>query len=166
LWFLLGLLALMLAALWYDYKVARPAVEDAYERIARLNSEINSRPGKMFMTNKDVQNELKRTPIRQFSEGGYMVEVYGWRSGLPTNTHNYYAVYVDAAPYIFLKHYMNKLEKTELAPLVSEGEVNTDMSDLEVGRQSAISSRDPRRPPGPDESSAPADKPSSESPAK
>ena len=37
---LIGLLALALFALWYDYKVARPAVEQAYERIAAKNADI------------------------------------------------------------------------------------------------------------------------------
>jgi hypothetical protein len=111
---LLGLLALMVGALWYDYKVARPAVEDAYNRIGKLNLDINSKGGQRFMTNVDVQNELKRAPIRTFTENGYMVEVYGWRAGVPTKHHEYYAVYHAPPPYIFLKHYMNVLDMDEL----------------------------------------------------
>ncbi len=115
---LVGLLGLMAGALWYDYKVARPAVENAYARITQLNSDVNSRAGRKYLTNKDVQNELKRAPIETFSEGGYFVEVYGWRAGLPIKTHNYYAVYTDGAPYVFLKHYMTKIEMDELRPLL------------------------------------------------
>lgn len=114
---LLVLLGIMLGALWYDRYVARPAVEDAYARIAKLNSDINSQAGKAYMTDKDVQNELKRKPIDQFTTGNYMVEVYGWRAGLPMKSHKYYAVYEDGTPYVFLKHYMNVLDMDELKSL-------------------------------------------------
>jgi hypothetical protein len=130
---LFGLLGLMLLALWYDYKVARPAVEDAYARIGQLNTDINSRGGKKYMTNQDVQNELKRAPIDTFTKNGYMVEVYGWRSGLPTKTHKYYAVYQDGMPFIFLKHYQNVMEMDELKDLVSDAPQEAPSTELIAG---------------------------------
>ena len=136
---LLGLLGLMLFALWYDYKVARPAVEDAYARIGKLNADINSQAGNKYMTNVDVRNELKRSPIRTFSEGGYLVEVYGWRAGLPIKSHEYYAVYTDDKPNIFLKHYTTELDMDELKalPLIVPADPNAPTSDLVVGTGSS-----------------------------
>jgi hypothetical protein len=123
----------MLGALWYDRKVARPAVEDAYARIAKLNGDINSKPGHHFMTNQDVQNELKRSPIDILRQDGYLIEVYGWRAGLPTRTHNYYAVYSDEQPPIFLKHYMNFLDKEELKTMPTIVAPSGNMTDLLTG---------------------------------
>src|SRR5687767_12606325 len=88
---LVVLLLIMLGALWYDYQVARPAVENAYEKIKALNEKVNGAAGQNYMTEKDVQQELQRTPIRTFSENGYYVEVYGWRAGVPTRHHEYFA---------------------------------------------------------------------------
>ena len=131
---LLGLLGLMLFALWYDYKVARPAVEDAYARIGKLNADINSLAGKKYMTNEDVRNELKRSPIRTFSEGGYLVEVYAWRAGLPIKSHEYYAVYTADKPNIFLKHYTTQIDMDELKslPLIIPADPNAPTGNLVV----------------------------------
>ena len=167
---LIGLLGVMLGALWYDRKVARPAVEDAYNRIAKLNGEMNSKAGHTFMTNKDVQSELKRTPIEILRQDGYLIEVYGWRAGLPTRTHNYYAVYsvpvspgpdgrwgksgvdddqdsktdeedeagaagsddVETTP-VFLKHYMNYLDKEELKTMPTIVPPDINLTDVLTG---------------------------------
>lgn len=106
----------MVGALWYDYKVARPAVDSAYARIGKLNEEVNSNSGRTYMTEKDVQAELARAPSETFTEDRYFVEVYSWRAGLPIKTHNYYAVYTKGPPHIFLMHYPNELDRSELRP--------------------------------------------------
>jgi hypothetical protein len=115
---------LMLGALWYDYKVARPAVENAYQRIAKLNQTVNETAGHKYMTEKEVQQELQRQPIETFSENGYFIEVYGWRAGVPTRHHKYFAVYTEGAPHIFQTHAMNEFDR-ELIRLrtVSAGEM-------------------------------------------
>lgn len=134
---LLVVFGLMLGALWYDRKVARPAVEDAYARIAKLNNKINGSSGKAYMTDKEVHDELKRKPIDQFKTGPYLVEVYGWRAGLPLKTHKYYAVYGNGKPLVFLKHYMNELDMKELEDLplmVADGNApTTDVSPEQAG---------------------------------
>jgi hypothetical protein len=75
-----------------------------------------------------VQKELGRVPIDSYTHGDYRVEVYGWRAGLPTKTHKYFAVYTPNAPYIFLRHYMNVLDTGELqvAPVVPNDPNTTD----------------------------------------
>lgn len=105
------LLAVMLGALWYDRKIARPNVQSAYDRIETLNDEINLKKGHEVLTNKEVQAALNRPPSRVFSIGGYHVEVYSWRAGLPIKTHDYYAVF---AGKLFLKHYKFELPTEEL----------------------------------------------------
>ena len=57
-----------------------------------------------------MQQELNRVPIQTFTDGDYFVEVYGWRSGLPVKTHNYYAIYDLGPPHIFLTHSKNVLD--------------------------------------------------------
>lgn len=124
---LVGLLLVMGGALWYDRMVARPAVEKAYAQISRLNEDVNATAGRKYLTKTDIQNALGRAPIETFSENGYLVEVYGWRAGLPIKTHNYYAVYTDAAPHIFQMHYMNELDRTDIARppiLIQEGPID------------------------------------------
>jgi len=58
---LLFLLGLTLFALWYDYQIARPKVETAYEKIMALNV-ANINTGKsdapQLMTNLDIQKTL------------------------------------------------------------------------------------------------------------
>lgn len=126
---LLGILVLLLGALWYDYKVARPGVERAFDSIAKLNEELNSQPGRKYVTNKEVQEKLHRSPVQSFQEGPYQVEVYSWRAGLPIRSHNYYAVYSAGTPLVFLKHYKFELpmEELEVMPMTSHAlEVDPD----------------------------------------
>jgi hypothetical protein len=90
---LVAVLILMVFALWYEYKVARPSVLAANEKIVALNEEINRDGNTTAMTNKDVQEALNRQPSRTYQDGQYTVEVYSWVSGLPFRTHDWYAFY-------------------------------------------------------------------------
>ena len=112
---LFALLLVMLGALWYDRKVARPSVESAYDRIERLNEGINAEKSRKQLTSKEVQTALNTMPDRVFAENGYQVEVYSWFAGLPFKTRDYYAVYSSAPPNRFLKHYKFELPKDELS---------------------------------------------------
>jgi hypothetical protein len=123
-WILFLFLGVMLIALWYDRKVARPNVEAAYHQVERLNEDVNSRVGHKQVTNQDVQKALGTPPSRVYQEGGYTVEVYSWRAGLPIKTHDYYAVYNSASPPAFLKHYKFEVPAGELT---GEGALATEM---------------------------------------
>ncbi|MDA1050435.1 MAG: EF-hand domain-containing protein [Planctomycetota bacterium] len=130
LFLLVGLLALALFALWYDYKVARPAVDKAYDQIAALNEEINAAIEHRRMTSVDVQNALGRKPSETFVTGRYTVEAYRWSAGMPIEirglsgdespgiglkTHDYYAVYrKDGSELAFATHFKFDLETDEL----------------------------------------------------
>ncbi|MGE0755752.1 MAG: hypothetical protein AB7F89_01080 [Pirellulaceae bacterium] len=112
---LFALLGLALFALWYDYKVARPAVEAAYDTIEKYNGEVNTTAGRAYVTEKEIQEKLGRAPDNTFTEGPYHIEEYNWRAGIPIRTHKYYAVYSDGTPLIFLKHFKFELPPEELA---------------------------------------------------
>jgi hypothetical protein len=104
---LLSVLATLLFALWYDYKVARVGVEQAYAAIGALNDSQNGADQQAVTTRKDVRQAVGRAPSRVFQEGYATVEEYGWPAGFPIEfrglysenpevalrTHNYYAVY-------------------------------------------------------------------------
>jgi len=126
LFLLVGLLALALFALWYDYKVARPAVEQAYDRIAAANDEINTAAEHRRMTSADVQGALRRRPSETFLNGKYTIEAYRWSAGMPIElrglngdespgiglkTHDYYAVYRKDGPELaFVTHFKFDLD--------------------------------------------------------
>lgn len=140
---LLVVFGIMLGALWYDRKVARPAVEDAYARITKLNNDMNGSSNKEYVTDKVVRNELKREPIDQYTSGPYLIEVYGWRGGLPFKMHKYYAVYQNGTPLVFLKHYMNELDPKELedAPIII---ADANLPSTDVGSENEGSTPAPR----------------------
>jgi hypothetical protein len=133
---LVGILGLLLLALWYDYKVARPQVEHAYNSIEKINSEYNSLPGKKYLTEKEVQSTLNRKPAKVLDEGQYHVEIYSWRSGLPIRSHNYYAVYQAGVPLIFLKHYKFGLPMEELQGILPGAIGSEEMSPEELEKMS------------------------------
>jgi hypothetical protein len=89
---LFGVLALMLFAWWYDWKVARVRVESAFESVEALNKKLNARASGPT-TSVEVQETLHRKPARTMKVGEYDVEVYSWIAGLPFRTHDYFAVY-------------------------------------------------------------------------
>ncbi|MCH1495981.1 MAG: hypothetical protein L7U72_12175 [Rubripirellula sp.] len=90
---LLVLLGVMVVALAYDYKVARPNVDAAYEKIVTKSMQVNSKSTEV-LTNLSVRELLEMEPSETREEAnGDLVEVFSWRSGLPIRTHNLYAVY-------------------------------------------------------------------------
>lgn len=113
--FLSTTLGLMLFALWYEYKIARPSVEAAYESIGQLNERTNHFGRVAPMTNQDVQQALAKQPDYSFSYGPYHVEVYCWTAGLPFHRHEYYAVCIGQGGTMrFLRHYKFHLPTEEL----------------------------------------------------
>ena len=90
---LLVLLGVMIVALAYDYTVARPNVDAAYDKIVTKSMQVNSKSTEV-LTNMGVRELLEMEPSETLEEAnGDLVEVFSWRSGLPIRTHNLYAVY-------------------------------------------------------------------------
>lgn len=145
LFILVGLLALALFALWYDYKVARPAVEQAYEQVTLKNSDVNATADFHRMTSVDVQQTLNRAPSETFLHGKFTVEAYRWSAGMPIEvrglsgdkspgiglkTHAYYAVYRKEGPDLaFVTHFKFDLDHDYFTE--SEAVVGTASTDLD-----------------------------------
>lgn len=102
---LLVVLVLMVCALLYDYQVARPAVDKAYDQIAEKSMLINSQSTDV-LTNAGVKELLGLEPSSSFEEvNGDLVEVYSWRSGLPIRTHQLFTVYkMNDGQWMFHRH--------------------------------------------------------------
>ncbi len=115
---LFAILALGLVALAYDYRVARPAVEVAYNKIAERSTAVNAKSTEVF-TNLDVRELLGMEPSRTFDDtNGDVVEVFSWRSGLPIKTHDLFAIYKpNGGKNLFYRHAKYKYE--------SSGDVST-----------------------------------------
>ncbi|PAY15495.1 hypothetical protein CKO51_31610 [Rhodopirellula sp. SM50] len=98
------LLGLMVVALGYDYLVARPAVNAAYDQVTEASMKAN-RKGVGFLSNTDVRELLGREPVQTFEDGRYQVEVYQWRGGLIVKPHKLYTVYMpNKGGWMFNRH--------------------------------------------------------------
>ncbi len=108
---LVAILLIGLVALAYDYKVARPAVETAYNAITSRSTEVNAKSTEVF-TDLDVHKLLGKEPSKTFNDAnGDVVEVYSWRSGLPIKTHDLFAVYKpNGGKNLFYRHAKYKYE--------------------------------------------------------
>ncbi len=108
---LVGILGLGLVALAYDYAVARPAVETAYNAIAARSTEVNAKSTEVF-TDSDVRKLIGKEPSKTFNDAnGDVVEVFSWRSGLPIKTHDLFAVYKpNGGKNLFYRHAKYKYE--------------------------------------------------------
>ena len=84
---LIGLLVLLVIGLIYDYTVARPGVNDAYDKITEQSMLTNMSSTNVF-TNTDVQDLLKKAPSRTFEEpnGDFVEGLAHIRSSAPDGT--------------------------------------------------------------------------------
>lgn len=86
------LLGIMMVALLYDYRVARPAVAAAYDQITDESRKRNATPGMTF-SNKDLSELLGKTPTKEYEDGTDLVEVYDYTSGIPGRPHRLFTVF-------------------------------------------------------------------------
>ena len=135
-------LALLIAALAYDYGVARPAVEEAYAMIDEKSVEFDNDPDRV-LTRGTIGDLLGRPADETTENGTSTVDVYRWTSGLLFKTHNLYVSYkrTGGADIFF------RLEKFGFEPEVPSG----DAPDEQRGT-AAISNRLPDNLPADDES--------------
>ncbi|MGB7347445.1 MAG: hypothetical protein WBD20_24705 [Pirellulaceae bacterium] len=89
---LFGLLFVMMIALLYDYRVARPAVANDYDRITDESRRLNGIAGETF-SNEDLRTLLGKTPSEEFTDGSDLVEVYSYRGGIPGRPHRLFAIF-------------------------------------------------------------------------
>ena len=92
---LLMVFGVALIGLLYDYTIARPGIDNANKTVeAMLRQDPNTDPNNdNTITPEEVQQVLGRKPSRVEQRSNCMVEVYSWRSGLPTRTYDLKVVY-------------------------------------------------------------------------
>lgn len=91
---LLVVFFVLLGALAYDFRVARPAAQAGYEKvIGLLEKRAKSRKGDAEFEPADVQRELGCAPSSTRQQGLTTIETYSWRGGMPLRTYNLYVLY-------------------------------------------------------------------------
>lgn len=106
------ILGVLVIGLIYEYAVAQPAVNEAYDRMAEESVRLNAKGADPttgqsdVFTNVRVQELLDKEPSRTFEEpNGDLVEVYSWRRGLPFLKHDLFAVYKkNGNDWMFYRH--------------------------------------------------------------
>ncbi len=121
---LYGLLAIMLVALGYDYLVARPAVDAAYDNITEESRRINKLATEV-LTNTAVAELLGKQPAERFNDGNDLVEVYKFTGGLPFKPHKLFTVYKqNGDQQLFYRHAKFIYETTnEVVPVYDHKEI-------------------------------------------
>ena len=92
---LLVVLGLFIIAIVYDYKVARPAVDAAYDNLLAEYNRANA-SSTDFLSPGEVHEILNKTPASKFADGDDEVEVFAWQSGVPLRPHKLYVAYGDS----------------------------------------------------------------------
>ena len=113
------LLAAAIGALFYDYKIARVAVESAYADVEKMNDSLNSSSERRPTTSSDIQKTLNRKPSTIVRHSPFTVETYHFASGVPFRSHKYFAVYLDGlgksdGELVFVKQFKFELPDDEL----------------------------------------------------
>ncbi|MEO1615883.1 MAG: hypothetical protein AAFV88_08555 [Planctomycetota bacterium] len=85
-------LLLMLAALGYDYKVARPAVDEAFEKVSNASLKANA-DADDFLSKQEISELIGKKASDEFPDGERLVEVYQWMGGLILKSHKLFIVY-------------------------------------------------------------------------
>ncbi|KAA5539621.1 hypothetical protein FYK55_23940 [Roseiconus nitratireducens] len=110
--FLFGLLGVVLIALGYDYLVARPSVDAAYNLIAEADATSAE-----TLTNEDVSDLLGKEPVHTFTDGNQTVEVYYFTSGVLVKPHKLYTAYQkDGDQLLFYRHAKYVYDKAKETP--------------------------------------------------
>jgi hypothetical protein len=84
---LLVLLLLVVGALWYDRKVARPACEAGYEKAKALLDRELAKAGRVTASFQDMQQALGKKPSRRVDKEHYSIETYSWMRGSLVQTY-------------------------------------------------------------------------------
>jgi hypothetical protein len=133
---LLFILALCIAALVYDYRVAKPGSEAAHAKLEALNLKHNetSRNSTDRLTPERVHQELGRKPTRVEVHPTHTIEYYCWWGRMPLlamRRHYKTVVYLGnpKAPRLY-SHYLNETAPLEAIPIVTDQQVTAE--DLKI----------------------------------
>jgi len=88
------ILVTMIAALVYDWYVARPAADAAYATVEKLVTESAAKPADEGQaTRDDVQKAIGKEPSVELDKDWYFVEEYHWIRGLPWQSYYVTVIY-------------------------------------------------------------------------
>lgn len=103
---------LLLAALIYDYGVARPSVNQAYDAILTQFQDANLSASSL--TRSEIESIVNRPAVESFEDNGQTVDVYQWASGLPLKNHNLYVVYRTVGEDdVFVRHFKYSFDPSD-----------------------------------------------------
>lgn len=131
---LIAILAIMLGALYWDRKVARPNSEAKKEELDQLASArlATSDPQ---LSREEVAEALGRKPSNSREKDGYIIEKFSWRGGLPWRTYDVNVVYSktkDGGGRYYASFYNEEPEDAQLATAPADAE-GGDSPPLEPG---------------------------------
>jgi hypothetical protein len=123
---LLGILAVAIGALAYDYKVAGPACEAAEKQIETFVDERNKKGVKegSLVTAEDIRKEINKQPtkVENNDKYKYTVEYYSWWGVPVLNLRRHYiaVVYTGDEPRHFSSYHRNSPPPSEALPIPEE----------------------------------------------
>ena len=130
---LYALLLIMIAAIIYDYRVARPSVNAAYDEIAKASVTSNTDGTKVF-TNETVRELMGREPDETFNDGMDLVEVYHFKGGLPLRPHRLWTVFKkNGDNHLFYRHAKFAYEASNAVSPINEIMVSDDLQAAAAG---------------------------------
>ena len=128
------ILFLAIGALVWEYKVAKPKSEEAWEAVTgMLNSNFSS-GGEVTNTNEDVANAIGKSPAETKPDEHQAIEIYKWRRGLPFRSYEIQVLYEKKSDgQLFLKNAMFNeplpqeiLDPTAIPSTETDGQPETD----------------------------------------
>ena len=90
---LFTILILGVIALLWEFRVARPKSEQAYEAVQNMLKTNYAGAGEVTNTNEDVKKLIGKAPAQTIPRDQHAVEVYKWRRGLPIMAYTVQVLY-------------------------------------------------------------------------
>ena len=77
------ILVLGIIALIWEFRIARPNHEQAWDAVEKMLESNYSAAGEVSNTNEDVKQLIGKSPAQTIPKDYHAIEVYKWRRGLP-----------------------------------------------------------------------------------
>jgi len=87
------ILILGLISMFWEFRVAKPKHEQAWEAIQKMIATNYSKAGEVTNTNEDVEKLLGKAPAGTIPKEYQAVEIYKWRRGLPVMAYTIHVLY-------------------------------------------------------------------------
>lgn len=101
---LLGLIALVAAAICYDIYVAAPAVQDGFDKVA--DASLKAMVAEEPLSNLKVREVIGKEPSDTYETDEGYVEVYSWIGNVMGTPHELHTVYKKKGDdYVFFRHF-------------------------------------------------------------